>query len=62
MASASELRASMASKRGFAHAGAGENAHALAVAAGGEGIERAHAQIQFAADAAAAWWPAAARP
>ncbi len=36
----------------FADAGAGENAHALAAAAGHEGIERAHAQIERRADPA----------
>ncbi len=33
----------------FAHAGAGENAHALAAAAGREGIERPHAEIERSA-------------
>ena len=37
----------------FADAGAGENAHALAAAAGQEGIERAHAEIERRADPAA---------
>ena len=35
----------------FADAGAGENAHALAVAAGDEGVERAHPEIDRGADA-----------
>ncbi len=37
----------------LADAGAGENAHALAAAAGREGIERPHAEIERAADPAA---------
>jgi hypothetical protein len=38
----------------FADAGAGENAHALAPAAGHEGIERADSKIERGADPAAA--------
>ena len=37
----------------FADAGAGENAHALAAAAGQEGVERPHAEIERRADPAA---------
>ena len=40
-------------QHGFADAGARENAHALATAAGEEGVDRAHAEIERRADAAA---------
>ena len=39
-------RASMASRRRLADAGAGEQAEPLALAAGGEAVERAHADIE----------------
>ncbi len=40
-------------KHGLADARAGENAHALATAAGGEGVEHAHAKIEGLPDPAA---------
>ncbi len=41
-------------QRGFAHARAGEDAHALTGAQGGEGVHGAHAHVELAADAGAA--------
>ena len=37
-------------QRRFADAGAGENAHALALAAGHKGIQRPHPKVQLTAD------------
>ena len=53
MTSASVLRASMPSSIDLPTPDAGEDAHALALAAGDEGVERAHAEIELAADARA---------